>query len=167
MGRASIKPNKNLFQVTREDLGLSREKASELLGTITPDRLEKIENEKVNPYPEEILAMSQGYQKPILCNYYCSNVCPIGKIYVPEVKLKDLSRIVLEMIASMNRMSNKKDRLIEIAADGEISADELADFSEIHDELGNISMAIEALTLWNEQMKAYSSMSAPDESNAG
>lgn len=156
MGRASVKPNKNLFQVTREDLGLSREKASELLGTVTPDRLVKIENEKVNPYPEEILAMSQGYQKPALCNYYCSNVCPIGKIYVPEVKMKDLSRIVLEMIASMNRMSAKKDRLIEIAADGEISKDELADFSEIHDELGRISMAIEALTLWNEEMKACS-----------
>lgn len=31
MGRASIKENKNVYQLKREELGLSREKASELL----------------------------------------------------------------------------------------------------------------------------------------
>lgn len=30
MGRASIKENKNVYQLKREELGLSREKASEL-----------------------------------------------------------------------------------------------------------------------------------------
>lgn len=72
--------------------------------------------------------------------------------------MKDLSRIVLEMIASMNRMGSKKDRLIEIAADGEITSSEIDDFEEIHKELGNISMAIDALRLWAEKMKSSGSI---------
>ena len=42
MGRASTKENKNRYQLIREELGLSREKASELLEIISPERLEKI-----------------------------------------------------------------------------------------------------------------------------
>ena len=80
MGRASTKTNKNQFQLAREALGLTREKASSLLEVITPDRLVKIEGDKTNPYPEEILAMSKVYQMPDLCNYYCSNICPIGQV---------------------------------------------------------------------------------------
>ena len=152
MGRVSTKENKNPFQLARESLGLSREKASESLQILTPERIEKIENEKTNPYPEEILAMADGYQMPDLCNYYCSNVCPIGQIYVPEVKTKDLSRIVLEMIASLNRITDKKDRLIEIAADGNISNDEIDDLIRIQDELEKISITIEGLQLWVEKM---------------
>lgn len=152
MGRASTKTNKNQFQLSRESLGLTREKASSMLEVITPDRLVKIEGDKTNPYPEEILAMSKVYQMPDLCNYYCSHICPIGQVYVPEVKMKDLSHIVLEMLAALNRMSVKKERLIEIAADGGIINDEIDDFIEIQNELEKVSMTITSLQLWAEKM---------------
>lgn len=152
MGRASTKENKNRYQLVREELGLSREKAGELLEIISPERLEKIENERSQPHPDEILLMSQKYRKPSLCNYYCSNQCPIGQEYVPEVTVKELSAIVLEMLASLNSVQKKKDRLIEIAADGEISGDELADFLFIQQELERISITVEALQLWTEKM---------------
>ena len=45
MGRVSTKENKNIYFQKREELGLSREKASELLKTIPPERIEKIENQ--------------------------------------------------------------------------------------------------------------------------
>ena len=69
MGRASKKEHKNRFQLTREEFGLSRERASELLETLSPERIEKIESEKCAPYPEEVLTMAQKYKKPGLCNY--------------------------------------------------------------------------------------------------
>ena len=50
MGRTSTKENKNSYQLAREELGLTREKASELLETIAPERIEKIENERTVPY---------------------------------------------------------------------------------------------------------------------
>ena len=57
MGRASTKENKNEYHLTREELGLSREKASELLEVIPPERIEKIENERSLPHPDEVLIM--------------------------------------------------------------------------------------------------------------
>ena len=152
MGRASTKENKNKYQLIREELGLSREKASELLEIISPERLEKIENQRSDPHPDEVLLMSQKYKKPSLCNHYCANQCPIGQQYVPEVQVKELSAIVLEMLASLNAVQKQKDRLIEIAADGQICGDEIDDFIHIQSELERISVTVETLQLWAEKM---------------
>ena len=154
MGRASVKENKNRYQLAREELGLSREKTSDLLGTIPSERIEKIENEKSLPHPDEVLVMSQKYKKPSLCNYFCSNDCPIGREYVPEVQIKELSAIVIEMLASLNSVNKTRDRLIEIAADGVISDDEIDDFIQIQNELERISITVETLQLWAEKMLA-------------
>lgn len=152
MGRISVKENKSLFQLSREELGFSREKASEILGWISAERIEKIENEKSMPHPEEVLAMAAAYKNPRICNYYCSKLCPIGQEYVPEIKVKDLSQIVLEMLASLNTIQKRQERLIEITADGKIAKDEIQDFVRIQDELERISITVETLQLWAEKM---------------
>ena len=154
MARKSSNKDKSAFQLRREELGLSREKASELLDGIPPERIERIENGKFVPHPDEVLEMSEKYRMPSLCNYYCSNCCPIGKRYVPEIKLKDLSQIVLEMLASLNSMNKKQERLIEISADGLVEDDEIKDFVYIQEELQKISSSVEALKLWSEKMIA-------------
>lgn len=154
MARISIKENKTKYQLRREELGLSREKASDLLGVVPPERIEKIENEKSLPHPDEVLVMAEKYKSPSLCNYYCANQCPIGQQYVPEIQIKDLSQIILEMIASLNSMQKKKDRLIEITVDGKIDSDEIEDFIFIQRELERISITVETLQLWAERMLA-------------
>lgn len=154
MGRASTKENKNKYQLIREELKLTREEASERLKVLTADRIEKIENERLEPQPYDVLVMSQGYKRPSLCNYYCSHECPIGKQYVPEVQIKELSAIVIEMLASLNSVNRTKERLIDIAADGIISTDEIEDFIYIQEELERISITVETLQLWAEKMLA-------------
>ena len=154
MARVSTKENKNLYHRTRESLQLTREAASELLESITPERIEKIENERSLPHPDEVLVMAEKYKQPSLCNFYCANQCPIGQQYVPEVTVKDLSQIVLEMLASLNSMYKQKERLIEITVDGEVSEDELKDFIYIQEELERLSIAVETLQLWSERMLA-------------
>lgn len=148
MGRKSTKENKNIYQTSREEAGFTREAAAEVLEFISSDRIEKIENEKSLPHPDEILAMADCYKNPALCNYYCSHECPIGQEYVPEVKLKDLSQITLEMLASLNALEKEKSRLIEITVDGVISDDERKDFERIQDQLAQIAMAVDSLQLW-------------------
>ena len=152
MARASTKENKNIYHKTRESLQLTREAAAELLESISPERIEKIENERSLPHPDEVLIMAERYKQPSLCNHYCANQCPIGQQYVPEIKIKDLSQIVLETIASLNAMQKKKERLIEINVDGTISDDEIGDFIYIQKELEKISIAVETLQLWCERM---------------
>ena len=43
MARKSTKENNNIYQRIREALELTREEASDLLVTISPERIEKIE----------------------------------------------------------------------------------------------------------------------------
>lgn len=152
MGKKSIRENKNIYQLTRESLDLTREKASELLDTISADRIEKIESGKSIAHPDEVMTMSNCYKNPNLCNHFCSQECPIGIHYVPRIEPKILSQIVLEMLASLDSINNKKSRLIEITADGKISDDELSDFLEIQQELEQISVTVESLQLWVESM---------------
>lgn len=58
------------------------------------------------------------------------------------------------MLASLNSVSKEKDRLIEITADGKIDNDEIDDFIHIQEELERISITVEMLQLWSEQMLA-------------
>ena len=154
MGKASTKENTNMYHISREELGLTREKASELLECISADKLEKIENQGVIPHPEDVLVMAEKYKKPTLCNYYCSKECAIGQKYVPHIEIKDLSQIVLEMLSSLNGIERNKDRLIDITADGMINDDEIADLIKIQNQLERISITVETLQLWVEKMRA-------------
>lgn len=151
MARASVKENKTIYQLKREELGLSREKAAELLQYITPERIERIESGKSNVHPDEVMLMAEKYQSPHLCNYYCANECEIGRHYVPEIKTKELSQIILEMLASLNSMQRKQERLIEITSDGVIEETEFHDFLTIQKELEKISITVETLQLWAEK----------------
>ena len=150
MGRKSTKENKNIYQISRENMNLTRDAAAEQLQFMSSDRIEKIENEKSYPHPDEILAMADCYKNPALCNYYCSHECPIGQEYVPEVTSKDLSVITLEMLSTLNTLSKERDRMIDIAADGKVTEDEVNDFLRIKEYLENMSLTIESLKLWVE-----------------
>ena len=73
MARISTKENKNIYHKTRESLNLTREAAADLMESISPERIEKIENERSLPHPDEVLLMADKYKQPSLCNHYCAN----------------------------------------------------------------------------------------------
>ena len=98
--------------------------------------------------------MADKYKNPAICNFYCSHQCPIGQQYVPEVKPKALSQVVLELLNSLNSMTKLKERLIEITVDGIVHDDEIEDFIRIQSELERISISAETLQLWAERMVA-------------
>ena len=148
MGRNSTRKSKTIYQICREDSGLSREKASELMDGISVSRIEKIEYEMQPPTPYDVVQMADCYKRPDLCNYYCSHRCAIGDRYVPEVEVSELSNIILETIASLNEINPLTGRLIQIARDGKISDDEIKDFAFISKKLDEVSLAIDSLNLW-------------------
>lgn len=148
MGRRSTRPNKNIYQLAREEAGLTREKASELMAGISDDRIEKIESEKVLIRPDEVLQMSRCYKKPELCNLYCSRECAIGIEQVPEIKEKDLPTIALEILSVMRFLEKEKDLLIDIAADGRLSEEEIPAFEVIRTHLESLAGTVDALNLW-------------------
>lgn len=154
MPKKSSKIIKPLYMKVREDLGLTRDTASELIGAITADRLEKIENDRLKAKPDEILVMAKAYKSPQIINYYCTHDCDIGGKYIDEVKPKDLSQIAVETLNSLNRLNQVGDRLLEIVEDGEISPDEYEDFQTIKSNLDKMAQAVDSLQLWLNESAA-------------
>jgi len=153
MGKKSLNLNGNVYCDRRQNADMTRAQASEAT-YLSESRIEKIENGKIEPTPEDVYAMAKAYNDPALCNYYCANVCRIGKEYVPEAEEKPLAQIAIEVLASLNALNKDKERLIEIVADGKIDNDELYDFASIQIQLKQLSLTVAALQLWMTQTVA-------------
>ena len=147
---AETKEPATLYLAKRKELGWSREYASEQLG-ISDDKLERIENEKQLPNPQDVLIMSDVYHAPELCNYYCSRDCEIGQLYVPKVPDTELPGIILKLMASIYEVENIEKLLVRITADDVIDDDEIEDLVTAQFTLEQLSVMIEALQLCIER----------------
>lgn len=151
MGRKSTKENKNILQLAREEANITREHVEDNT-PITAKVLASLENDERVAKPDEVIELAKLYQKPELCNHYCSEMCEIGRMYVPKVEcVSDLPKITLGLISSLNNIINYKDRFIEISADGEIDENEQEDFELFKSHLDELSLAIESLRLWESK----------------
>ena len=122
----------------REDPKWSREYASEKLG-FSDDKLERIENGRQEPSPQDVLAMADLYHAPRLSIYYCHNSCFIGGKYIPEVGTHDLPTVIIRLLDSLYKVEDIKRPLINITADGVIDDDEI-------EELVNVQSTLELLS---------------------
>lgn len=153
MGRRSIKKDKNIYQLKREEVGLTREQAGEVL-YVSPDTIERIENQNQLPKPDLVLGMAEVYREPALCNYYCVKECAIGQKYTPEITDRNLSQIVLEMNHILNEVFKQQQILEEIAFDDCVKDDEVKDFVKIQNDFNALAVLIKNLQFWSEEMVA-------------
>jgi transcriptional regulator with XRE-family HTH domain len=103
--------------------------------------------------PESVCMMAELYNAPELRSYYCHHQCPIGAIDVSPVYSMQLEGITLNILAEMNMLNKIKDRLIEIAADGQITEDEEEDFNKILKNLDGISQKAQELKVFAEKQR--------------
>lgn len=152
MGRKSTKEDKNIFQLAREESQKTRDQASDAMnGVVTKDNIYRIENNEIIAKPFDVVQMAKCYNKPELCNYYCSKICEIGKETIPVVELKDLPSIVLTAIDTLNEINPLIMRLVQITKDGLIEPNEEPDFAKIKKLLEELALASDALNLWAEK----------------
>ena len=155
MGKHITKAAGNVFAEARYHAGtfndrlLSREGASEELG-IDRSRLARIELASKNPFPDEVLMMSEIYGAPELKNYYCKHMCPLGKDF-PEVKSEGLDRISIKAWSSFRKTSAAKELLLDITEDGIITEDEKKDLNEVINTLDEVSRIAQSLKIWAEK----------------
>ena len=162
MGRRSTKENKSIWQVTRENLGLTREKAADLIPGFSPERIEKIENGRTQIQPEDVMLLSEHYKMPSLRNYYCTNECPIGQLRMLPTESKELAQIAVETLNAVNRLNRNRDRLLEIVEDGQVQDDEYDDFVEIKATLDRIALSVSSLQLWVDEQIAAGKLEKPE-----
>lgn len=155
MGKCVTKAAGNVFAEARyqaarfNDRLHSREGASEELG-IDRSRIARIELGSKNPFPDEVLMMSDVYNAPELKSYYCKNMCPLGKDF-PEVKVECLDRISVKALSSFRKISAAKELLLDITEDGVITEDEKGDLNEVIKTLDEVSTIAQSLRMWAEK----------------
>ena len=154
MGRKSIRKNKSIYMQVREKLGLTRETASELIDGISPSRLEKLETGATVMQPEDVVLMASAYREPMLCNYYCTHECAIGRRNVPELKEKELPQIAIEMVNAAAKLNSQRDMILQIAEDGTVKSDEYHDFEAIRENVDKLVLAAQTLRLWFDKARA-------------
>ena len=158
MGRRASKANRNVYylarlQATERDGSFSsRESASEKLG-IERSRLARIELDKIQPYPEEILLMAKAYQAPYLCDEFCNNTCPLGMERalgkrIRNMKEDSLERMSLRFISNAHSLEDISRRLVEISKDGKVTKEEYESFHQILRSMNELAESI-------REIKAY------------
>lgn len=157
MGQNATKAQGNIyFQCRKEaakynDRLCSREGASELLGCSVSTLADyELGITKFIPV-DSVVRMADLYNAPHLKNYFCTHECPIGKSSVPELEVAELDRLTIKVLAACQRVSSVRDTLIDITADGKITADEKESFKEVLDTLDRISKTVQELKLWAER----------------
>lgn len=125
----------------------SREGAAELLG-ISASTLADYELGITKIIPADaILRMADLYNAPELRNHYCKYSCPLGQD-VPLVDTESLDRIAVRALASLKKVQESKENLLDVVADGVISEDEkpiLQDILSNLDELTAVSQNLKVL----------------------
>lgn len=105
----------------------SRESTAELLG-ISSSTLANYELgiTKTVP-PDAVVMMADLYKAPELKAHYCANDCPIGQGTPIATKINSIELVTVKMIKAFSQEEAEaaKKKLVDIAEDGQISADEL------------------------------------------
>lgn len=108
MGRKSLKKQKSIYQLSREQAGLTRRAAAERLGFVSEGRIEKIEGGRSQIDPAEVQAMEAAYQDRFLVNRHCTQQCPIGMKTVPVLRKRQPAQIVLEILSLQNTLDEMR-----------------------------------------------------------
>lgn len=158
MSKVATKAKNNIYYKARlhaaENNGLYRNRMKAALElNIDRNRIENIELGKILPYQEEVLIMSHEYNAPELLNYFCSCQCPIGCRQFKRIENYDIFRNSFGLISSLRNSNKIQQQLIDILADGVISANEEAVVEVLVKEMQEMLDNIQAFILANKKRK--------------
>lgn len=100
--------------------------------------------------PDNILRMADIYNAPELRYMYCREMCPLGD-NIPKIEDEDLDRISLRALSSFRKISEAKELLLDITADGVIEEEEKADLDRIVKILDEVNEISQNLKVWIEK----------------
>ena len=145
----------NVYKAARKSAALhderlsSREMAADLLG-VSLSTLSSWENGVVKVVPvEAVVMMADLYNAPELMTGYCKHECPIGRNFPFATEQKSIEGIALRLIREFGpeKLKALQENLIDIASDGEITADEEEDLRSILKALDELSVVISEMKL--------------------
>ena len=122
----------------------SRAGAAEMLH-VSEDVIDAVERNTYKHMPvETAVAMADVYHQPELLNHYCLHECPIGCHRSLSDEIVDIDRVTVKILKNMRLdvLEDFKNKLLDIAEDGKISAEEVPHLVELNEYLKGLSKTI-------------------------
>lgn len=149
-------PCKTIYANYRRAAGMSQERAAELLG-VAVRTLAGWERGESFPPDLRVLSMADIYCAPTLAIEHLRLTACIARDIIPEVPCVPLPQAVCSLLSAMRKLeqAHKDDRLLEIAADGQVDGMEAQEFSAIVDELEDVIAAALSLRYAKGGVRAW------------
>lgn len=135
-----------MYKKARKEAGLSIEEAAWELN-VSPETLKKYEAGRLRVPPDVVLKMGETYNKPELPLHHCAMKCAIGQVYHPVFEVGNIATGTLQLQQELHDVNLQLNELIRIAADGQLSPEELPAFEVILQELIELGEVIQQLRL--------------------
>lgn len=144
----------NIYATCRKAAGMTQERAAELLGVATRTLAAWESGERI-PSSLRVADMVDLYATPVLAIQHLRLNSALAPDLLPEVRQVPLSQAVCQLCASIRRLQeiHAGDRLIEIAADGQVDEIERPEYDALLDDLEPVIAAVLTLRCVREEAR--------------
>lgn len=116
---------------------------------VSEDVIKKVELDLSTVSNDVVMLMSDAYGQPEMVDYYCANICPLGK-RSREIPVMPPERVVVRLHNHIDELSTTVERLSEILDDGAVDTEERkeiphmkAEFLEMRRRLDEVFVMLE------------------------
>ena len=166
MGSIATKAYDNVYYQARlnvasfNDAFKSRERTCDILG-IASCTLAEYELGNVKVPTDILVAMATVYHAPQLLNYYCANECTIGTARgMQVVHHRNLEQTAFTLMKASSNIGKAVEDLVEVVADGIITAEEV-------DTLKSVIALLDMISKLRDELEIKMKGCISDESNKG
>ena len=131
---------RNIYKTARKVAGLTQERWAEAVG-VSVDSIRGYENGSVIPTDETVRAMSEISGLSPLSYWHLCNKSALAADVLPDVEQLPLPQAVLQLLCAIADFSEDHGRLVQLAADGQITSDEDLEWEGIKKRLDQVVKA--------------------------
>ena len=138
--------SRNICRIGRTAAGMTQERWAEAIGC-SVEAIRAYERGDYMPSDDLALRMADAAGMPVLSHWHLFNKSTLAREILPDVRVVSLPLATVQLLAAIKRFADahSADRLLEIAADGQVDELEQLDYSAILAELQEIAAAMLAL----------------------
>lgn len=143
---------RNVCLIGRKAAGMTQERWAEAVG-VSVEAVRGYERGEYLPADDLALRMADAAGMPVLSHWHLFNKSAAARAILPEVRELGITMAVCRLLSAMGQFSraHRADRLLEIAADGQIDEMERLDYKAILAELEGITAAAMELKYAKEE----------------
>ena len=131
---------RNIYKTARTVAGLTQERWAEAVG-VSVDSIRGYENGAVIPADETVKAMSEISGLAPLSYWHLCNKSALASDTLPDVEQLPLPQAVIQLLCAINDFKEYHGGLLELAADGKITSNEIGYWSQIVARLDKVIQA--------------------------